>query len=132
MMAVVHDLAESIVGDITPLDPITPEEKAEKERNAIQSICNSLDSKRAQELIGLWEEYERGETPEAMLVKDADKLDMITQAFEYEKRHGVCLEEFFISTEKIFKTPAFKTLNENLRKSRSAFFSDNPKAQAKP
>ncbi|CDJ51924.1 HD domain-containing protein, putative [Eimeria brunetti] len=79
MMAIVHDLAESIVGDITPLDPISPEEKEEKERNAIQTICSSIDPARAKEVIELWEEYERGETPEAMLVKDADKFDMISQ-----------------------------------------------------
>ena len=78
-MAVVHDLAESIVGDITPLDPITPEEKAEKERNAIQSICNSLDSKRAQELIGLWEEYERGTHSTS---STRDKTSTINSKFE--------------------------------------------------
>ena len=30
-------------------------------------------------------EYETGLTPEAMLVKDLDKFEMILQAYEYEK-----------------------------------------------
>jgi 5'-deoxynucleotidase YfbR-like HD superfamily hydrolase len=33
----VHDLAESIVGDITPLDPITKQEKRELEE--VSSCC---------------------------------------------------------------------------------------------
>lgn len=32
------------------------------------------------------QEYEEGETPEAKFVKDLDRLDLIMQAFEYEKR----------------------------------------------
>ena len=32
-----------------------------------------------QELVALWEEYEAGLTPEAKVVKDLDKFDMILQ-----------------------------------------------------
>jgi 5'-deoxynucleotidase YfbR-like HD superfamily hydrolase len=32
-----------------------------------------------------------GETYEAKIVKDLDKLEMIQQAFEYEKEHGIWL-----------------------------------------
>ena len=45
----------------------------------------------ADELISLWKEYEENVTPEAMVVKDLDKFEMIQQAFEYERRgsfHG--------------------------------------------
>ena len=31
------------------------------------------------------QEYEAGSTPEAVIVKDLDKFDMIFQAFEYEQ-----------------------------------------------
>ena len=34
-MAIVHDLAESIVGDITPYDNVTKEEKKKKEAEAM-------------------------------------------------------------------------------------------------
>ena len=34
--------------------------------------------------MALWEEYEAGESAEARLVKDMDKLEMIAQAMEYE------------------------------------------------
>ena len=37
------------------------------------------------EIFDLWQEYESGTTPEALIVKDLDKLEMLFQAFEYEK-----------------------------------------------
>ena len=33
----------------------------------------------------LSQEYESGSTPEAEIVKDLDKFDMVCQAFEYEQ-----------------------------------------------
>ena len=39
----------------------------------------------AQEMVDLWQEYEDAKTPEALLVKDLDKFEMIVQALEYEK-----------------------------------------------
>ena len=43
------------------------------------------DKNIANEIMSLWREYEDGTTPEASLVKDLDKFEMITQAVEYEK-----------------------------------------------
>lgn len=60
MMALTHDLAESVVGDLTPYDSVTPEEKQIREREAIKTICSAIEQKRAAELIALWEEYEEG------------------------------------------------------------------------
>lgn len=50
-------------------------------------LCHELLgwSEQAQEISGLWEEYEDASTPEALLVKDFDKFEMIMQALEYEK-----------------------------------------------
>ncbi|OEH76427.1 HD domain-containing protein 2 [Cyclospora cayetanensis] len=126
MMALTHDLAESIVGDITPQDPVTPKEKAKREGEAIRTICSSLEKTRANELIELWEEYERGHSAEAQLVKDADKFDMIVQAYDYEQRYGVSLEEFFVSTETVFKTDTFKALSRNLRDKRNTWINSKP------
>ena len=36
------------------------------------------------------QEYEEGASPEAVVVKDLDKFDMMFQAFEYEK--GLCMD----------------------------------------
>lgn len=43
------------------------------------------DTPMAKEIVELWQEYEDAQTPEALLVKDLDKFEMIVQALEYEK-----------------------------------------------
>ncbi|KAE9411951.1 hypothetical protein Angca_000830, partial [Angiostrongylus cantonensis] len=42
--------------------------------------------------IEQWEEYETQETLEAKAVKHLDKLDMLAQAFEYERKYRLDLE----------------------------------------
>jgi len=110
-MALVHDMAETIVGDLTPSDPVTPEQKREMESKALRSMTDLLeDTSVVNDIVDLWEEYEAAATPEAKLVKDLDKFDMILQAHEYEnkeQRPGA-LEEFFSSTRGIFKTDKVK------------------------
>ncbi|GJJ69316.1 putative hydrolases of HD superfamily [Entomortierella parvispora] len=106
-MAIVHDLAESLVGDITPFDGVTVEDKHTQERNAMHHLCNELLgwSAQAQEIFGLFTEYEAAATPEALLVKDFDKFEMIMQALEYEQSEDVTLEDFFAGTRGKFKHP---------------------------
>jgi len=86
-LAVVHDLAEAIVGDIAPADNVSKAEKARMEEEAIIRISNKLSAYRegsGDYLIRLFEEYEARESQEAIAVKDLDLLDMIIQADEYE------------------------------------------------
>lgn len=98
-IAAVHDIAEALVGDITPWDGVSKEEKARREAAAIDELCATLGScGAADELRELWLEYEAGATPEGKLVKDFDKVEMILQALEYEKSEGKDLGEFFAST----------------------------------
>lgn len=74
-MAVVHDLAEAVVGDITPHCNIPKDEKAKMERDAMESFIELLGgSKEMLEIKQLWEEYEAGTTKEALLCKDIDKV----------------------------------------------------------
>lgn len=55
-------------------------------QNAIESYQKLLgDQTVAREIAQLWQEYEDASTPEALLVKDLDKFEMIVQALEYEK-----------------------------------------------
>eukprot|EP00795_Rhopilema_esculentum_P008258 gene8258-14207_t len=109
-LAVVHDLAECIVGDITPSDPMGHEEKHRREKDAMNHLASLIDSK----------EYESQTTSEAKAVKDLDRFEMILQAFEYEKaedRHGE-LQDFFNSTKDKFKTPQIKEWVEELGRKR--------------
>ncbi|XP_073018331.1 uncharacterized protein [Primulina eburnea] len=104
-MAIVHDIAEAIVGDITPADGIPKLEKSRREREALESMCELLGGgPRAKEIGDLWMEYEENSSLEAKVVKDFDKVEMILQALEYEKEQGKDLEEFFESTAGKFQT----------------------------
>ncbi|XP_030523652.1 5'-deoxynucleotidase HDDC2 isoform X2 [Rhodamnia argentea] len=84
-MAIVHDIAEAIVGDITPSDGISKVEKSRREREALDHMCRLLGGEsQAKEINELWMEYEANLSPEAKVVKDFDKVEMILQALEYE------------------------------------------------
>ncbi len=82
-MALLHDLQESVTGDITPQHLDIKEKKA-KEEKAMKDILKDMPA----QYLGLWHEYSKQETPEAKLVAQVDKLEMLMQAVEYEKRGG--------------------------------------------
>ncbi|CAN4113308.1 unnamed protein product [Withania somnifera] len=108
-MAIVHDIAEAIVGDITPADGISKDEKRRRERAALEDMCKLLGGgSRAKEISDLWMEYEENSSLEAKVVKDFDKVEMILQALEYENEQGKDLEEFFESTAGKFQTEVGK------------------------
>lgn len=119
-MAVVHDLAEAIVGDITPSDNVPKAEKSRREREAMDKMCAMLGGgDAAQEMMELWQEYENNATPEAKLVKDFDKIEMILQAQEYEQEQGKDLEDFFRTTRGKFQTDVGKALAAEVVKRRT-------------
>lgn len=104
-IAIVHDIAEAIVGDITPSDGVPKEVKSRMEQDALNEMCKVLGGgMRAEEIRELWAEYENNASIEANLVKDFDKVEMILQALEYEMEHGKVLDEFFLSTSGKFQT----------------------------
>lgn len=62
----------------------------------------------SEEMYRLWLEYEQHESDESIVVHDLDKYEMILQAFEYENRHNVDLQQFFDSTKDYFRTDIVK------------------------
>ncbi len=86
-LCIVHDIPEVRVGDLTPHDDTST--KAQDELKAMTEM--------APEWVGLFEEYEQGQTPEAKFVKQLDKLDMSLQAEIYQAEFGISLEEFIES-----------------------------------
>lgn len=123
-IALIHDLAEAIVGDITPYCGVAKEEKRRREHEAIVEISNLIPKLSGDEILQLFDEYESQETPEAQWVKDCDRYDMIQQAFEYEKRDETPLkhQEFFDSTQGKFQHEFFVNLVEELNKQREEYF----------
>ncbi|CAO1622549.1 unnamed protein product [Sympodiomycopsis kandeliae] len=98
MLALVHDLAEAEVGDLTPLDGVPKEEKTRREAAALEYLVHDLlgASPAALRLEALWHEYEDRKTLESKLVKDLDRFELLLQAVEYEREHDIVdLQPFF-------------------------------------
>ncbi|XP_029903420.1 5'-deoxynucleotidase HDDC2 [Myripristis murdjan] len=106
-LALVHDMAECIVGDIAPADNVSKAEKHRREEEAMKHLSGLLPEGLKKEIFGLWEEYETQSSPEARLVKQFDLAEMILQAHEYEQLEGSPgrLQEFFDSTNGRFHHP---------------------------
>jgi len=81
-MALIHDLGEAFVGDLTPADGVPAEEKHRREAQAVTRLLEGLPN--AADLLALWQEYEAAETPEARLVRQLDRLEMGLQAAGYQ------------------------------------------------
>jgi putative hydrolase of HD superfamily len=111
-LALVHDLAECIVGDITPQDNIPEDKKHAMEDEAMKEIASNLGEDIGKMIYNLYKEYEAKETPEAIFVKDLDRLDMLFTATHYEKRDNTPrkMQEFFDATEGKFKHPFIQKL----------------------
>ncbi|EMR09794.1 hypothetical protein PNEG_01977 [Pneumocystis murina B123] len=118
-MALIHDLAECIVGDITPFDKISPEEKHQRELDAMITLTSKIlpktRSQAAKEMIDLFLEYEEGKTPEALFVKDIDKFELLVQMVEYEKRTKKNLQQFLCVVPKIGNSLILEWVNDVLK-----------------
>lgn len=82
-MSLLHDLAESKIGDITP-ERMPKDDKLKIENNAMKEILNELDNDMSKKYFSIWEEYLNENTRESKLLHQIDKLEMALQARIYE------------------------------------------------
>ena len=94
-MVLAHELGEVYVGDITPADGVPAAEKERLEREAVRRVVRDLPH--GAETLALWEEYTAGDTPEARLVKQLDRLEMAFQAAVYQTQGLGAMDEFIAS-----------------------------------
>ncbi len=80
LLGLVHDLPEALCGDPVPGE-VPQALKRERERAAIVR----LDAEAGAQgwLVGLWEEFEEGTSPEARLLRALDKAEAGLQALGY-------------------------------------------------
>ncbi|KAJ5215458.1 HD domain-containing protein [Penicillium cinerascens] len=123
-MALIHDMAESLVGDITPVDVhITKAEKARREADTMDYIITSLlgnvpgAALSAQDIRNVFQEYEDNVTLEAQFVHDIDKMELLLQMVEYERSHKVDLSEFARVAARV-QLPEIKVWAEQVIKER--------------
>ncbi|PIO62155.1 hypothetical protein TELCIR_16300 [Teladorsagia circumcincta] len=89
---------------------------------AIQKIASLVPvSTVGDQWVVLWREYEGQETLVAKVVKHLDKFDMIVQAFDYERKYGLDLEQFFETTKTAFTIAPFVEWDRELRSRRALF-----------
>ena len=106
-LALIHDLAEAIVGDRPPYDPEdvpssdnpdavreffsvrhlrAPENAAAKRREedaAAAKLIAMMPERTSCDIAALWEEYENQSSPEAQFVKQVDRLEAFLQSRIY-------------------------------------------------
>ena len=107
-IAVIHDIAEVRVGDITPNDGISKKEKAERELSATRDLLSDLDEDGT--LFELWLDYENERTPEGRFAKACDKLDMALQASLYSEKYELDLAQFVESALDTLKDEELRQL----------------------
>ena len=98
-MCLIHDMAESLVGDITPVDGVAKPEKSRREATTMDYITQSLlgniyggKSTAGEDVRAIWQEYEDSQTLESHYVHDIDKVELLLQMMEYEKRGDGALD----------------------------------------
>ena len=110
-MILLHDLAESKIGDYTPKQ-LNKEKKDKLENNAFHKIIQNLPDLIKTQYLQIWQEYQENNSPESKIVHQIDKLEMILQAKIYEKEgHSKeKLESFFESAKIDITDPKLKEL----------------------
>lgn len=137
-MALVHDMAESLVGDITPVDGVSGEEKNRREASTMEFLTTKLlgassgTEQQAQELKDIWLEYEDAQTLESKFVHDVDKIELLLQMVEYEKSRGdgeLDLSEFIGVTRRIYLEEV-KLWSDEILKGREVFWREKGKPRS--
>ena len=133
-LALVHDLAESEVGDATPYadaiendadfaqsvrrwrELLTPEQlaaakqtKRRVEAEAASRLTTLLPAELGAEVQELWTDYAERRTPEARFAAQIDKLEALLQAVEYrDAGHPSDVENFLISAREAVEHPVLR------------------------
>ena len=78
-LCIVHDLGEALSGDVPAVDQRPDDGRAARERADLVRLCAPLPHETRAHILALYDEYEAGETREAVLAKGLDKIETILQ-----------------------------------------------------
>ncbi|KAF7560956.1 hypothetical protein G7046_g3219 [Stylonectria norvegica] len=127
-MCLIHDVAELLVGDITPVDGVPKAEKSRREASTMDFLTKNLlrnvaGGTTGEDLRAIWQEYEDSETLDSHFVHDVDKLELLLQMMEYEKRGEGKLDlgEFAYVATKV-ALPEMKVWADEVLKEREDFW----------
>lgn len=118
-VALVHDLPEAIVGDFTPTDTISNDDK-----HRLESLAARVIFADDPQSLARYHEYEAKKTPSAQLLSDLDKFDACEQALIYEAHHPAltvgAFERFVGTSRPKLKTDLVKAMLDDLEKNAEA------------
>ncbi len=136
LLALVHDLAESLAGDMTPYDrnevaALPPEERQSRlderhqrteaqrvakqaaEDAAMARLLTELPDSQAAELASLWSELSVRMTPEARFVKELDILETYLQSRSYAADFpGVPVRSFQLEADDSLMTGVLQAIRD--------------------
>ncbi len=108
LVAVIHDVAEALTGDLTPADGVPGDTKRRREEQAARRILAGVDPNGT--LMAAWLDYAERRTPEGRLVKDLDKIDMALQADAYAREGTAAAGALRRSAERAIHAAAVRAL----------------------
>ena len=109
-MIAIHEIGEVKIGDITPFDNITPEEKEAMEHQAMADVLGDLCKK--EEMLDLLMEFDEHKTREAQFAYLCDKMEADIQAKVYQdtgRQHALDDQENNV----VFKNSKARQMVEN-------------------
>jgi putative hydrolase of HD superfamily len=116
-IAILHDLPEYVTGDIhAPATKMLGEDvKEAAEERILERLFAKVEG--CGGYVGLWREFADRSSVEGRLVRAADKLEMFTQAYEYELEGNRRIEDFwgYEDNTKDFDFEGVRELYEELR-----------------
>jgi putative hydrolases of HD superfamily len=121
-IAMLHDLAEALLSDLPASAKrfIGAAHKHNAERSALEEMIERMPNRA--EYLALWDEYARGCSREARLVKGIDRIEMLAQALAYERAGSRALCEFWEDIEDGWSDefPILRTLAAEILEQRDA------------
>lgn len=108
LMCAIHDIAETRIGDI----PSVARRYLDKpdERTVLHDQVAGMPERAGRFLMGALEEYEGRITLEALLARDADKLECLAQAMYYSGNGNLNAEQWIRSSYESVTTPIGREL----------------------
>ncbi|AJC70755.1 MAG: HD family hydrolase [Thermococcus sp.] len=108
-IALLHDVGEARMTDI----PMPAQRYFNKVKGEVKALREMLSvTGREGEYLSLFREYEEELSVEGKLVKFADRLEMLIQAYEYEKAGFRNLDEFWGAVNKLRESELYRYFGE--------------------
>lgn len=124
MMLVLHEIEEIKIGDLTPFDKQTKEERRVLGKQAVEDVLSVLDKK--VEYVELIEEFEEGKTKESLFAKMCDKLEADIQSKIYYEEGAINIQK--VENEKLLEDKRIQKLLREGAKTIADLFIENDRS----